>query len=51
MPAVLILGIHSGEADFPKVILGSFGPLSLAATLLGHGGGGLDCVFPDDLVL
>lgn len=40
MPVVLFLGTHPGEADFPKVILGSFGPLSLAATLLGHGSGG-----------
>lgn len=52
MPVVLFLGTYPGEADSPKVILGSFGPLSLAATLLRHGSGGLlGCVLPDDLVL
>lgn len=28
MPVVLLFGTHPGEADFPKVILGSFGPLT-----------------------
>lgn len=33
MPRGPILGTHRGVTDSPKVILGSFGPLSLAATL------------------
>lgn len=40
MPVVLFLVTHPGEADLSKVILGSFGPLSLPASLLRHGSGG-----------
>lgn len=40
LPVVLFLRTHPGVVDFPKVILGSFGPLSLVAPLLGRGSRG-----------